>query len=225
MKRESSGKHGLYRRNCGKGSKRLTEPSSSGKFDQPVSRCSLCGSDKIARYHRDSDGITIDRCGGCHVQFMNQQYTDEYLRDYYSRYTVDEPKWNEPLLYCHGFYLSLVEKFLSHPCRLFDVGSGKGHLRQAAALRGWVPVGYEIDPKTAVGIGKKIGAEVLHGDFSSLPLPPGSFDAVTIHHVLEHLKDPVPYIRKVHSLLKTGGILFLALPNIRGLASTVKFYL
>ncbi len=156
---------------------------------------------------------------------MNPRYTDGYLRDYYSRYTVEEPWWDEPLLYCHGFYLSLVEKFLPGPGRLFDVGSGKGHLLRAAVSRGWKVTGYEIDPATAVSIGSKTGVEVMHGNFPDLPLADGSLDAVTIHHVLEHLKDPVPYIRKVYSILRPGGILFIALPNIRGLASTVKFFL
>jgi SAM-dependent methyltransferase len=203
----------------------LTDNTNTGKFDPPVTRCAICGSELIAPYHRDSDGIGIYRCGGCHVQFMNPQYSDAYLREYYSRYTIEEPKWDEPLRYCHDFYCSLVERFLPKPGRLLDVGSGKGHLLTAAVSRGWTAIGYEIDPATASTIGKKIGVEVLSGDFLNLPLEPGSFDAVTIHHVLEHLKDPVPYIREAWQLIRPGGVLFVALPNIRGVASTVKFFL
>ena len=200
-------------------------PATSTRFDPLLTRCALCGSEHIAPYHRDSDGIDIFRCRHCGVQFMNPRYTDAYLADYYSRYTTDEPQWDEPLLYCHRFYCSLVERFIRPPGLLLDVGSGKGHLLLAAKERQWSVTGYEIDPDTAQAIGKKIGCTILSGDFARLPLSPGSLDLVTVHHVLEHLKSPVSYLTKMGELLRPGGIIFVALPNIRGLASAVKFIL
>jgi 2-polyprenyl-3-methyl-5-hydroxy-6-metoxy-1,4-benzoquinol methylase len=186
-------------------------------FDKPLTACPCCRSASVGRYHCDSDGIVIFRCRDCGVQFMNPQYSDAYLKEYYSRYTVDEPHWDEPLMACHHFYVSLIERVKPSKGRLLDIGSGKGHLLRSAAERGWKAEGYEVDAATAETTGKKLGLTVHAGSFPSLPLESGTYDAVTVHHVLEHLKDPDPYLRKIHSLLKPDGVLFIALPNIRAL--------
>ncbi len=40
------------------------------------------------------------------------------------------------------------------------------------------------------------------------------FDVITLWHVLEHLPEPVAVIRRLKGLLKEGGLLFLAVPNL-----------
>jgi predicted SAM-dependent methyltransferase len=44
-------------------------------------------------------------------------------------------------------------------------------------------------------------------------LPVGSFDAITLWHVLEHVHDLNGYMNQLHRLLKPGGRLLIALPN------------
>ncbi|HVO33130.1 MAG TPA: class I SAM-dependent methyltransferase [Elusimicrobiota bacterium] len=156
---------------------------------------------------------------------MNPQYTDAHLKEYYSHYTVDEPWWDEPLAYCHNFYLSLVERYLPPPGRLLDIGSGKGALLAAAQKRGWTPVGYDVDPSSVERVGRHLGVDIRSGDFFAVDWPAQHFDVVTMHHVLEHLKDPLPYLRRVRSLLRAGGIFFLVLPNIRSVSSSIKFWM
>ncbi|MGH2568439.1 MAG: class I SAM-dependent methyltransferase, partial [Bacteroidota bacterium] len=108
---------------------------------------------------------------------MNPQYSDAHLTEYYSRFTFEEPEWDEPLLYCHDFYLSLVERFHPQQGRILDIGAGKGHLLLAAKKRGWDPLGYDVDCESERLISKKIGIDILCGDFFTLDLKPESFDA------------------------------------------------
>ena len=44
-------------------------------------------------------------------------------------------------------------------------------------------------------------------------LSPATFDAITMWHVLEHVHDLHGYMKKLKSLLKPGGKLFIAVPN------------
>ncbi len=44
----------------------------------------------------------------------------------------------------------------------------------------------------------------------------GSFDNITAFHVLEHLHEPLEFVRKCRSLLKPHGRLFFAVPNDLG---------
>ena len=60
------------------------------------------------------------------------------------------------------------------------------------------------------------------GAFEQLNLPDGHFDAVFMDQVLEHLKNPVPYLATCHRLLRPGGVLYLGLPNIGSIANRLK---
>jgi 2-polyprenyl-3-methyl-5-hydroxy-6-metoxy-1,4-benzoquinol methylase len=155
---------------------------------------------------------------------MNPQYSEKYLGEYYSAYTVDEPWWEEPLLYCHDYYLSIIEKFTTKG-KLLDVGAGKGYLMQAAMNRGWDVEGYEIDYELTKKLADKYKVKMFGGDFASLSIAPESYNAVTMHQVIEHLKDPKPYLTKINNILKPGGVLFLVQPNICSRSAIFKFTL
>ncbi len=194
-------------------------------FDPLLERCRICNSSDIYLYHADSDDISIFRCRECGVQFMNPQYTDRHLVEYYAQYTKEEPQWDEPLEYVHNFYLNILEQYASSKGPLLDVGSGKGHLLGVALQRGWDAQGYEIDCDLAKNLASKLCTEVQCGDFPKLPWQEGKFNAVVMHHVFEHLKDPVSYLQTIHRILKKGGVLFIVLPNINSISSRVKFFL
>jgi 2-polyprenyl-3-methyl-5-hydroxy-6-metoxy-1,4-benzoquinol methylase len=155
---------------------------------------------------------------------MNPQYTNKYLDEFYSGYITDEPEWEEPLLYCHNYYLSIIERF-AEKGKLLDIGAGKGYLLQAAIGRGWQVNGYDVDEKLTRKLSEKYEVPVYNGEFVSLKLDENSYSAVTMHQVIEHLKDPVPYIKKIYRLLKAGGILFLAQPNIRSRSALYKLFM
>ncbi|QWG25098.1 class I SAM-dependent methyltransferase [Bradyrhizobium sediminis] len=51
------------------------------------------------------------------------------------------------------------------------------------------------------------------GDATELGFVPGSFDAVTLWNVLEHIDDAAALLRSVDRLLKPGGQIFIVCPN------------
>jgi SAM-dependent methyltransferase len=52
------------------------------------------------------------------------------------------------------------------------------------------------------------------GSLENTRFPDQSFDAVTLNQVIEHVHDPVSLIRECLRILKPGGKLVLATPNI-----------
>lgn len=196
-----------------------------GDYDAPLTACPLCCATALCDHHHDEKGRRIQRCTGCGVQFMNPQYSDDYLRRYYAGYIRVEPETDEPNRFLHGYNLDLITERTGGPGALLDIGCGRGHLLRVARDRGWRTVGYDVDPGTVATVSAEFDLEIHSGEFLDLPLPDGRFDVVAMHHVLEHLKDPPPVLARIRRLLRPGGRLFVALPNIEGLSSTLKFSL
>ncbi len=195
------------------------------KFDKPKYNCNICGSKEIFLYHKDHNNRSIYKCKSCKIQFLNPQYSDEYLSNFYSKYTKDEPEWDEPLEKCHNYYLSIIEKYSIIRGKLLDIGCGKGHLLSAAKARGWSVEGYDVDSFSAEKIGSKIGVKIHCGDFTKINWCPKKYDVITMHQVIEHLKDPIQYLPIIAAALKDYGILFIALPNINSFSSVTKLAL
>jgi len=102
--------------------------------------------------------------------------------------------------------------------RLLDVGCGSGaFLAQMAAL-GWRTEGIDPDPAAVAGA-REAGLSVTHGTLADLDPDEhgGSFDAVTLSHVIEHLHDPGENLRRISLLLRPGGLLWIATPNLEAL--------
>ena len=103
--------------------------------------------------------------------------------------------------------------------KILDIGSGRGLLLSILKKRGWDVVANEINNKTANVIRKKFKIPVLVGDINKCDLQKNNFDVVNMSHVLEHLKDPYLAIKKIKSLLKDKGFIFIAVPNNNSLQS------
>jgi 2-polyprenyl-3-methyl-5-hydroxy-6-metoxy-1,4-benzoquinol methylase len=105
--------------------------------------------------------------------------------------------------------------------RLLDVGCGNGRFLMTAQTLGWEAWGIDPD-REAVAAARAVGLRVEHGGFPKTGMPDQSFDAVTMSHVIEHLHDPVGALREVRRLLKPGGTVWIATPNLDSLGS--RFY-
>lgn len=98
-----------------------------------------------------------------------------------------------------------------------DVGCGAGRLGEAIKTRQECRVvGVEQNPAAAAAARIRLDF-VIECDAESLdwPFPPASFDAVVCGDVLEHLRDPLAFLRRVRTWLRPEGVLVTSLPNVR----------
>jgi 2-polyprenyl-3-methyl-5-hydroxy-6-metoxy-1,4-benzoquinol methylase len=123
-----------------------------------------------------------------------------------SRFVPLFPGRSDAALYSH-FYLPCVPGGT-----VFEVGCGAGLQLETLASDGWDARGADIDPE-AVAVARSRGLDVSVGDIRDLDLPAGSFDAVVMAQVIEHVYDPVGLLARCAELLKPGGRLISITPN------------
>jgi len=96
-----------------------------------------------------------------------------------------------------------------------DVGCSTGHLLFLLQRMGFLVHGYDPDPEMAAIANKKIRmkTQAVIQEMFDIALEKQSYDLVCSSHLIEHLEDPVQYIRNMAHLLKPRGILFVEVPN------------
>lgn len=101
--------------------------------------------------------------------------------------------------------------------RLLDLGAGDGVLMRRMDALGWDVVGLEPDPAAVEAARDRTGLDIRPGFIEDDAFPPGSFDAVTMLHVIEHVPDPVQTLRSCFRVLAPGGVLAVVTPNVESL--------
>jgi SAM-dependent methyltransferase len=105
--------------------------------------------------------------------------------------------------------------------RVLDLGCGSGSGTALLAESAKRAVGVD---RVAPDPASRRGAAVFcRCDLAALPLCPRSFDVVASFQVIEHLRDPAPYLRAISELLAERGIALLSTPN-RQLSDGVNPY-
>jgi 2-polyprenyl-3-methyl-5-hydroxy-6-metoxy-1,4-benzoquinol methylase len=97
--------------------------------------------------------------------------------------------------------------------RLLDVGCGNGDFLEIARQAGWQAQGVDLDP-AAAATARARGFDVRVGGIDALQDKSGTFDMVTLCHVIEHVPDPPAVLASARSLLKPGGRLWIETPNV-----------
>ncbi|SEP49755.1 Methyltransferase domain-containing protein [Methylobacterium sp. ap11] len=111
-----------------------------------------------------------------------------------------------------AFRADLLAPALRPGARVLDFGSGSGEFLAAARERGATVTGVEPGLSYAAFAREEHGAQVL--DRLDALAPDEVFDVVTVHHVLEHLRDPVDTLERLAARLAPGGVLYAAVPNM-----------
>lgn len=88
--------------------------------------------------------------------------------------------------------------------RALDFGCGNGKFLDVLQACGWETSG--IEPATTAAFPR-------HAQLTAVPASP-EFDLIVVHHVLEHLFDPLTILRQLAQAAKPGALLLLAGPRL-----------
>jgi SAM-dependent methyltransferase len=101
---------------------------------------------------------------------------------------------------------------------LLDIGAGRGRFVASARAAGWSASGIEPSARGVEAARSVYGLEL---ERASLADASGTYDAISMWHVLEHLDDPGGALARVASLLPAGGVLLVGVPNLASVQARV----
>jgi len=200
--------------------------------------CPLCNSSKISLYLKCTDHLIskeefdLISCSECGLVFT-REYPDEQdigryyeTDDYISHNDKAEGVLNKVYIVARKLMLRRKKKIVENATgykkgRILDIGCGTGYFPGTMKKGGWDATGIEPNEKARDFGTRRFSIDVLSPERIA-GLPDGSFDAVTMWHVLEHLYDPFDYADEIHRLLKPGGIFLAAVPNC--ISYDAKYY-
>jgi SAM-dependent methyltransferase len=193
--------------------------------------CNLCGSDRYRAVYEMPDRkffgeeyFTVAECERCGLGFVNPRPTLAEIQKYYpAKYYQDPPTKSHARYLNRRFsaeasYLKPLENGKGRK-RLLDVGCANGDFPRFMAARGWEVEGVEISEASQ----PIQDFQVYTKEFDKIPVHEARYDAVTAWAVLEHVHDPMAYVRKAAQVLKKDGLFVFLVQNFHSLASRHLF--
>ena len=181
--------------------------------------CVVCSGILAERYPRAVDPETGDRfsilqCASCGLGHTHPVPTD--LARYYDD-SYHGGRHGLTAALCARRRLRLLQKHAPRAGRLLDIGCGEATFLSVAQDRGWAVAGTEqpnaLQRVRAKGFDVREDIRQFDGE--------KPFDAVTMWHSLEHMRDPVAVLEALRDRLSRDGVLVVAVPDWGGVQARV----
>ena len=180
-------------------------------------RCPLCTANtEPSRLGPASFGLR--RCVGCGIVFLPVESMSEHAQDSQDAFFAEmyRGSWQQLLEVMNAhLVLRRIRKYKKDG-RLLEIGIGNGNFLRTAQSAGYDCMGVEASEGLVGAFARRSSLPVFHGYLEEFAQrsPRERFDVIVMNHVLEHIPDPLTALKQLRELLREGGILHLAVPNV-----------
>ena len=164
------------------------------------------------------------RCRDCGLEGLSPQPDNQFLDEIYGEdyflgsRDADATRLMARMkgLTAENYLRILNQKLENDSPRLIEIGCGGGEFLEKAMASGFDVAGVEISSNAVQSANRKLGIpRVVEGDLLDVDLNSlGVFDCCVLLDVIEHVRNPLPYLKKVRSLLGNNGICFIVTPSL-----------
>lgn len=182
--------------------------------------CPLCQSadtNIISREVRGSVLCDVVRCSSCELIFLPEEIKNHArLQAFYEDDYQYQPSIDNIIDSKHSPYQKKVEMLMPYlkesSARLLEIGTGPGHFIRA--VRPYVKhiAGLELNRSQASYCRDAYGVDVQSVSVDEFRCE-NLFDVVCCFQVIEHVPNPVEFLKTILKFVRPGGILAVDVPN------------
>ena len=178
--------------------------------------CPICKKDNSKLLFIKND-YKVVKCNECNLKYANPQPDDdainEYYNDNYGEFYIHSPHKMRSKFRDSKRNVNRLEKLKELPkAKFLDVGCSWGYTVKTAQDHGWNATGIDLSEKAINFAKENFGIDVQVADIFQIERK-NYYDFITMYDVIEHIKDPVKYLKKVYSLLNNEGHLVIGTPD------------
>jgi SAM-dependent methyltransferase len=193
----------------------ISRPSASTSFLalEPRLQCALCSGFDCATAIPFPD-IPVLRCRTCGFLYSGQVMPKKILADYYANDFASRRHLLGQRLNA-GMNFSALKRILNPPKRIsiLDAGCGYGFLLRLLRDKWRADVtGVEISKRAVSHAKETLGLAKIYSGLAEIPSDQ-RFDLVTCFEVIEHIQEPVPFLRELLKRVAPGGCLVVMTDN------------
>ena len=179
----------------------------AGQYRREIFRCSLCG--HFVSIHQ------LDAAAFYEGEYVQGTYGDlEGLGTAFHR-IVSLPPGQSDNAGRVARVLRYADAYFAGDGRsrsVIDIGSGLCVFLHGMKAAGWTCTALDPDERAIEHARSTVGVEAVRGDI--LRIDAGiRVDLVTLNKVLEHVKDPIAMLARSRAWLRSGGFLYLEVPD------------
>jgi len=115
--------------------------------------------------------------------------------------------------------MALALEYIAPPGRVMDLGAGSGSLAKRFMAHGFEAVTADV-VSTALEDAAHFRLDLNQPEFHREL--PGPFDLVTAVEVIEHLENPIGFLRSVSQLLQPSGVAIITTPNVENVPARLR---
>jgi SAM-dependent methyltransferase len=194
--------------------------------EMEVIDCPLCGESESFPLHQEGS-FQMVRCSSCQLIYLNPRPTIDSLFRFYQKYLPEEESsvesWKKMMKTVFRRAANLLQQYRKDG-RLLDVGTGFGFFLAEMKRRGWDVTGVEISQKAMDYARDVLGLTIYPGPLEKVGFPENHFDVVTGFYVIEHIPNPVVFLKECYRILKPGGLLLLRYPHTTPIKALLHFF-
>jgi SAM-dependent methyltransferase len=164
----------------------------------------------------DDGQLKIVRCNTCSLVRLDPRLRQAHLTKVYSGSYWDHNdriSKSGALVEHYRDRLKLLAEYVRPRARILEVGAGNGAYISVLRDYGYAIEGIDLYSGAAKEAKNLYGIELFVGELWQARYPDKCFQAIVMHHVLEHVYSPVQLLEDAYRILADNGIVVIEVPN------------
>lgn len=186
-------------------------------------KCPLCASLDVFLFHNSvwsMDQGKVYRCRHCDVTFIWPVFNDDEMMKFYKNYNehvkargvtpsggAEEIHKKTRKIVKPRF--ERIKHYFENKNSVLEIGAATGAFLELLDGKQL----YCVEPADENRAFSKQFVQDTYSDISEIPSGK-TFDVICMFHVLEHIKEPVTFLKNCKSMLSPGGIIIIEVPHI-----------